>query len=240
MPHPVFRAMSSAAASDAPQKQAYLVNHGSFNPAHAGHSGMMVKAKQRLEEAGWHVVGGCLAPASDKHVQQKMQKFKGHEALPLELRASACEAVCEGLEWLACDRRGAQYASGPWMGWQLLSEEQPTGVVVFSVIGADVAKKGVRKDFPHVVVARSGTKLTLTNTGEQNKHYVAEFEEDVDFHDFSSTSVRKAMLDGDWGKVTKMCGASAANLLRHHSDSHTPAEASAHSESRGKKRQRPE
>ena len=231
LPHIVVRAMSSAAAEDEPKKKAYLLNHGSFNPAHKGHAGMMQKAKERLENAGWQVVAASLAPASDEYVRQKMRRLgrqPDREALALDLRAGTCEAVSADLEWLSCDRRGALYRSAPHMARTLLSEEQ-RGVVIFSVIGADVARKGIA-DFPHVVVARAGPELRF-EIDEKRHHYVAEFGEDLGFHGFSSTAVREAMLAGNWDGVAEMCGGGAADLLQQRSESNPPAEAT-----RGKKR----
>ena len=222
--------MSSAAAEDEPKKKAYLLNHGSFNPAHKGHAGMMQKAKERLENAGWQVVAASLAPASDQYILHKMRRLgrPDREALALDLRVRTCEAVSADLGWLSCDRRGALYRSAPHMARTLLSEEQ-RGVVIFSVIGADVARKGIA-DFPHVVVARAGSELQF-ETDEKRHHYVAEFGEDLGFHGFSSTAVREAMRAGNWDGVAEMCGAGAADLLRERSGSHPPAEAA-----RGKKR----
>ena len=192
---------------------------------------MMQKAKERLEDAGWQVVAASLAPASDQYILHKMRRLgrPDREALALDLRVRTCEAVSADLEWLSCDPRGKFYRSAPHMAWKLLSKEHP-GVVLFSVIGADVARKGVRDDCPHVVVSRAGSKLQF-ETNEKCHHYVAELGEDTGFHGFSSTHVREAMRAGNWDGVAQMCGEGAADLLREHSGGHPPAEAT-----RGKKR----
>ena len=39
-------------------KPVLLVTHGSFNPVHAGHVQMMVRAREALEALGRRVVGG--------------------------------------------------------------------------------------------------------------------------------------------------------------------------------------
>ena len=174
---------------------------------------MMEKAKQCLEASGWRVVGGCLAPASDSYVRGKMWRLwrPSCDALPFALRARTCELVCQDMEWLTCDRRGGECYHAPDMGRRLLCTERP-GEAIFSVIGADVAQRGVRDDFPHVVVARAGSDLGDVQATPR-RLYIAEAEE-ADYSHFSSTAVREAMGAGNWDTVASQCGAAVANELR--------------------------
>merc|ERR1719265_371509 len=71
-------------------REAFLVNHGSFNPPHFGHIVMMERARNRLEREGFHVAFGVLGLASEHHVRQK-----GAECLPDDTRGELCSLICE-------------------------------------------------------------------------------------------------------------------------------------------------
>ena len=78
-------------------KPVLLVTHGSFNPVHAGHVQMMVRAREALEAAGRRVVGGEMAITCQRRIESK-----GSAAMGDELRLALLRlALQPHASWLA-------------------------------------------------------------------------------------------------------------------------------------------
>ncbi|HJX90359.1 MAG TPA: hypothetical protein VJ372_07680 [Pyrinomonadaceae bacterium] len=76
---------------------AFLLLSGSFNPIHTSHLRTLLKTRKYVENLGWTVVGGFLAPSSDAYVQEKL----GAEGLPLRWRIALCELAIEEFDWVS-------------------------------------------------------------------------------------------------------------------------------------------
>ena len=74
----------------------FLILSGAFNPVHTQHIVALEAARHHLNETGWQVVAGFLAPSSADHVRQKL----GDRAMPLAKRIRLCELAVETLGWL--------------------------------------------------------------------------------------------------------------------------------------------
>lgn len=80
-----------------------LITTGSFAPIHTGHIEAMVKTKEKMEDFGWTVVGGFIAPDHDEYINLKLKK----EALPFHHRMKLILEMVRGIDWLTVD---------PWAG----------------------------------------------------------------------------------------------------------------------------
>ena len=217
--------MASSDLAAAMQHPAFLLCHGSFNPVHRHHVEIMVRARLKLEVAGYHVVAGVLAPCHRAHL-----RWKGVEALTDEHRFAAlrlaCAAAAGPAGWLRCDTRGIDYGSAHAMVRRLLKPEfqrEHPQVVGFDVMGADVvAKYCCYKHalwYPCVIVGRAGsTDEVLRGLEEAGGRAEAEgrtlflLEEELPGA-LSSTRLREALCDGDASSVSDLCSTGAAEYL---------------------------
>lgn len=83
-----------------------LLTTGGFSPVHIGHISMMEKAKIRLEEKGYEVVGGYFSPSHDKYVDTK---YNGLAKMNIEKRVTLLEDVIKDSEWLLVDKWEGYY-----------------------------------------------------------------------------------------------------------------------------------
>lgn len=87
-------------------KHCVMVTTGSMCPVHDGHIEMMVRAKSRLESAGFEVLGAYIAPDHDSYVSRK----NAEKALPIAERNRLVSMKIwewDAQDWLSVD---------PWYG----------------------------------------------------------------------------------------------------------------------------
>ena len=96
------------ALASSSSKEAFLVLHGSFNPVHTDHVATLAAARRRLQDAGWNVRAGILAPTDKDHVIRKCGDDTINDVHRFALLNLACLSQCE---WLRCDLRLANYLS---------------------------------------------------------------------------------------------------------------------------------
>eukprot|EP00696_Hemimastix_kukwesjijk_P009673 gnl/Hemi2/2221_TR795_c0_g1_i1.p1 gnl/Hemi2/2221_TR795_c0_g1~~gnl/Hemi2/2221_TR795_c0_g1_i1.p1 ORF type:complete len:244 (+),score=85.95 gnl/Hemi2/2221_TR795_c0_g1_i1:38-769(+) len=90
----------SDTASAAPRRPVWLFLGGAFNPVHAAHVQALVAAKRALEDRGWCVEAGCLAPAPHGYVQQKMARRPDGRTIAAGLRISLCNLATASEPWI--------------------------------------------------------------------------------------------------------------------------------------------
>jgi hypothetical protein len=81
---------------------AFLLLSGSFNPVHTQHVRTLLMTRKYVENLGWTVVGGFLAPSSDAYMQEKF----GAEGLPLRWRIALCGLAIEEFDWVSVCVKG--------------------------------------------------------------------------------------------------------------------------------------
>ena len=181
------------------------MTHSSFNPVHRHHIEMMVAAKRRLEEEGFHVIKGLMAIASQTALLDKCEW-----ALSDEERLHCIQLSCEDHEeargWLYGDSRGGDFKSGSSyrVHVQETDLEPLTKVVVFKVIGSDVEDRFPREIVgPTIMVNRkAGEKVDAPS---QSSHDLLLRCESVSNDLYSSTQVRNALRDGRDGSLHDRC-----------------------------------
>lgn len=89
------------------KKPVVLISTGGFSPVHQGHLAMMESARHTLEQRGFSVIGGFLAPDHDQYVRQKC----GADAIPAYDRLHYIDLATEESDWLAADPWPSRYAS---------------------------------------------------------------------------------------------------------------------------------
>lgn len=181
----------------APKGDAFLVNHGSFNPVHRGHIFMMTAAKERVEAAGYRVVSAYLGLTDKDWIHGK-----GIKALDDDIRVQCCNLLATemGHSWIRGEVRGTTVGSGFQMIGEVLGPQYP-GMTGFNVIGGDLAAKmppSLLRRKPCVVIGRKGSPLP--EEGDGSLLVVAT---DEDTGDFSSTRLREALAGRDKDLVKK-------------------------------------
>lgn len=212
---------------DPSKKRAYLLSHGSFNPVHRHHVEMMVLARKRLEDAGYSVVAGVLAPTCREHISWKGIPAMGDEFRLVALRM-ACSTAGRPLGWLRCDPRGVNYGSVHKMMKQLLDAEfsaEFPGVVGFEVKGADVVARYGTYDYdmwyPCVIVGRAGD-TDIVRDGLARAGFCNDTAQSLFFIEaelagvLSSTKLREALARDMEDEVYKMCPKTVAEYLYAH------------------------
>ena len=204
-------------------RSAFIIVHGSFNPVHRQHIDMMIRAKERLEEAGYDVVRGVMAMTSREYLQRKT----GGAAMKDRHRIAMLHLACSHLPWLTVNTSHPRFTSAYNMKWRLWAEfeQEAKDATIFEVIGADtILRYGfVRKD--SIVIERAGSCLAHVsqsilaspNYPYMNIFFVRLIEETA--VECSSTNVRNALQTGNAEMVRTICSQSVAEyLLRHSSD----------------------
>ena len=202
-------------------RSAFIIVHGSFNPVHRQHIDMMIRAKERLEEAGYDVVRGVMAMTSREYLQRKT----GDAAMKDRHRIAMLHLACSHLPWLTVDTRHPRFRSAYDMKWHLWAEfeQEAKDATIFEVVGADpILRYGfVRKD--SIVIERAGWDFRGTDIDCSNIFFVRLIGmgswTDTGAVECSSTKVRNALQTGNAEMVRTMCSQSVAEyLLRHSSD----------------------
>lgn len=195
-----------------------LATHGSFNPVHLHHVSMLAQAKAHLEQHGYDVKAGYLAPTCVSHIMSK-----GARCINDAARLDALRLACAPhAGWLRVEPAGVEFNSGKTLlerkilpEWRLSVPE----VIGIDVIGEDVALRypsNLRRR-PVVVVTRGGASTELNRqieeTGSVDQVIVLSKLGEEDTDPFSSTAVRRALASEDQTAVREMCGEAVAALL---------------------------
>lgn len=198
-------------------KRCVLLSHGSFNPVHKHHVDMMVQAKSIAEKAGYIVVKGVLAPASEAYLRFKC----GEDTLQEPARVAALSAAISQHHWLEMDPRGMQLSSAAAMLRQIVQPElQAFGDVVgFCVRGADGGEPR-KYGAPCIVIDRAPSSISEERRKELNEEREVPhlFVAMLSGQERSSTLVRRALLAGAYEEVAELCGDGVAQVLRDASE----------------------
>lgn len=84
---------------DPSKKSCVLLTTGSFCPIHYGHIEMMNNAKNALEEQGWDVLSGYIAPAHDEYIHRKC----GRQSISIDKRIQLIQREIADSDWLVID-----------------------------------------------------------------------------------------------------------------------------------------
>lgn len=212
---------STGYKDQAGERRAYLVNHGSFNPVHRHHLEMMVKAKERLEQAGYEVVAGVLGIANASWIQRKGAKAMkdGHRVATIQL---ACDEENVS-HWLRPDGRGVEVGNAwgldDWYTRADMHSIWPESVG-FVVMGADVMSYNWRKlknGDNVVVVGRAGTDSAMEEEFQRWDGHGGFYYVETLPGLFSSTRVRQALETQDEQELRELCHAKVSDYLLGHS-----------------------
>ena len=201
-------------------KPVLLVTHGSFNPVHAGHVQMMVRAREALESVGRRVVGGEMAITNQHRIQGKGSAAMGDEMRLALLRL----ALQPHASWLTAADGTQQHSAG-----RVIADHQARydvahgeAVEAWSVEGSDIVirypPKAKRPGAARVVVAREGDEAAAA-AGLRRAGYVMGRDAlllgaTAEAGCISSTAARRALAHKDADALRRCCGdAVAARLL---------------------------
>ena len=196
--------LAAKEAGEAPARGlAVVLTTGGMNPVHRGHVVMLHQAANRLETAGYGVIGAWLSPSHDLYLQPKA---KGMRTLGLSaafrveaVRRTVAEdpLVAVGYWESSTDLHPEQWPDFPEVCRALQTELANTvslarkHVTVFYACGTDHAEKcGLYRggrSWGVVVVPRAGERPQTENT--ENLVFVAE-QAQGEIAAFNSTSVR--------------------------------------------------
>ena len=202
-------------------RSAFIILHGSFNPVHRQHIDMMIRAKERLEEAGYDVVRGVMAMTSHEYLQRKT----GGAAMKDRHRIAMLHLACSHLPWLTVNTSYPRFRSAHNMKWHLWAEfeQEAKAATIFEVVGADTIQRyggDVRKD--SIVIDRVGSDVSQSILASQSNATMNIFFVRLIGRgavECSSTNVRNALQTGNAEMVRAICSQSVAEyLLRHSSD----------------------
>lgn len=87
---------------------AVIITSGSFCPIHDGHVEMMQIAKKSLEENGYDVLAGYIAPDHDDYIISK----NGDEAILSYERIKLINDKCKDIDWLFADPSSSIFSKG--------------------------------------------------------------------------------------------------------------------------------
>jgi ribA/ribD-fused uncharacterized protein len=212
-------------SSLAPGKpRAVVIMHGSFNPVHLGHIGMMHSARKQLETAGYVVAAGIIYTTKSTHVAKK-KTHQGEQVKPWTAAArvrlidvAAMEAGHAG--WLS-GADGSNYVCATKIAEKARSkfENQYGGnIAVAVVVGSDVFLRfeKMQQFRPLVVVMRpqddEGKCRKALAKSESGAFLVATIDRQA-HTSASSTTVRAAMHIGDRREVELLCGEAVADAI---------------------------
>ncbi|MGL4758863.1 MAG: hypothetical protein ACRCXZ_05980 [Patescibacteria group bacterium] len=151
---------------DSTEDYAVLLTTGSFAPVHIGHVAMMEKAKERVQQAGYKVLGGYFSPSHDNYVSLKDDgKAKMHVLRRIQL----LELALKDKEWLQVDPWEGLYNSVAinftevieylelYLNYHLKTSRKRR-IHVFYVFGSDYMKfaESFREKGKCVIVPRAG------------------------------------------------------------------------------------
>ncbi|MEO6304812.1 MAG: cytidylyltransferase [Bacteroidia bacterium] len=172
---------------------AIILSTGAFCPIHDGHLEMIFKAKEAVENAGYDVIGGYIAPDNDEYVSRKANVLNIHE------RIAIINEQIKDIDWLAVD---------PWNGVFREYAENFTSLIIhlekyifkhlqinipiFYVCGGDNAKfmMTFQNEGHCVVVDRPGSNISHLQLYFDSKRRLYIYNDNKN----SSTEVRKTFV----------------------------------------------
>lgn len=118
---------------------AFAVLSGSFNPVHNQHLSILERSRTDLEDQGWVVVGGFLAPSSDDYVTKKL----GLHAMSLRDRVQLCKIATAASDWIAvCDwGELSSFRLTRRLRKELRSDLGEVAIVGIEIMGADTVTR---------------------------------------------------------------------------------------------------
>ncbi|MBI1215559.1 MAG: hypothetical protein GC185_07055 [Alphaproteobacteria bacterium] len=140
------RGLETRTRSQKERRPLVLFSTGGFAPVHEGHIQMMEAARARMEEAGFDVIGGFMAPAHDSYVSGK---GSGAENFPIGVRLELLAQALAENAWIEADPWMAQYTPGDLNFTDIyarlqkyLAAQLPEGgdIAIAYVFGADNAR----------------------------------------------------------------------------------------------------
>lgn len=206
--------------------QAVMVLTGAMSPAFPCHLLAMAQAKERLERAGFEVVGGWLSPSGDDYVAEKAAALEaqGFPALSVDFRLHLADLAVEEDDLLSVaswQALQAEAVADPGVVLEALREaiREEFGSIlcrVFHVCGSSMASlscsKGVRSSLGYgsVVVPQSDDAEILLERPTQHE-FVADPVPGLRY--VSSSRLMAALRLGDVPFVTRLLGPVARLLL---------------------------
>ena len=149
-----------------PKGPCVLLSTGSFCPIHEGHVLIMGQARDAMERAGYHVIGGYISPSHDEYIKAKT----GEKWIPIHYRLREIYRITRGSDWLSVD---------PWEGVfnkvainftdvvlrleTYLEQHLGRKIPVFFVCGADNAKFAL-------TFVQSGNCVVIGRPGYENDY----------------------------------------------------------------------
>jgi nicotinic acid mononucleotide adenylyltransferase len=203
--------MDGGGATD-DRKWCVLVTTGAMNPLHNGHIRMIEKAKEKLSQEGYNVLGGFISPSHDLYVRPKCKRYRCI-FLPAEIRCRIVDLACEDSDWISCGKWESWSKHCHWPDFPEVVHELRAfltqtpgleGVHVFYVCGEDHFRKcGLESGLMYskregVIMVRRGTvrgrKPCRTMDRPDLLVYVASSEPDAKTGDLSSTIIRQRLV----------------------------------------------
>jgi hypothetical protein len=187
-----------------------------MNPVHKGHVQMLHQARERLEAAGYNVIGAYLSPTHDRYLQPKASSL-GTIGLTGPFRVEVAKRAAQGDDFVAIsDWEVAQsrFVDFPEVA-QTLQSHVGDSAKVFYVAGTDHASRcgitdgSFRYGISLVIVPREGEAVPSEIPG---KVFLAQ-PGGGEVAAYSSTKVRNALKQGDLDYVSRAMSPEAAKFL---------------------------
>ena len=219
----------------------FLVLSGSFNPVHAQHVKLLNIAKKYLEEKGWNIIAGFLAPSSEAYVNKKYGKVKWS----LKRRIHMCNLAIKDSSWISVCSHGE--LSSNWVKRCLQSELElhckdllkgqrfngveimgsDTIIRIFDKINTqNISKYTESTQYGRVICyfLRPGLNKTKQNKNIEDISVdasrlgielinVAQIYGNISLEPISSTFIRELISKGDW-KTLRSMGCLAPAVLK--------------------------
>jgi len=221
-PWPVHKMQGVADIDIEGSRPAVLLASGPFNPVTETHLEALRLARERLEAAGYLILGGWLSPWSDSTVQTRSQSGS---CLSSALRLRLATAAASELDWLAVSGWEAGHGGSVTHGKlatqlrKALAERLPeylsvqTPCSVFMVSCDEILPPGrglLASDGQGTITVPNGTDVVLEKT--TSLAYLT-WPMDCWYENFPEESVLRALRGRDCCFVQKAMPAGAAQLL---------------------------
>eukprot|EP00931_Biecheleriopsis_adriatica_P124558 TRINITY_DN996_c0_g1_i3.p1 TRINITY_DN996_c0_g1~~TRINITY_DN996_c0_g1_i3.p1 ORF type:complete len:580 (-),score=129.64 TRINITY_DN996_c0_g1_i3:45-1784(-) len=225
-PWPAEKVMAQKEAFDQDNKiLALLILSASLAPSHKGHLDMLNKARKRLEQRGFHVIGQWLSPGNEWQMADEALRLSSVElSVPFRTRVAELTASSDDLTmcstWESQLKGKASAKDIAIACRKSLVDQFPLSLAdqrfaVFHVCGSDRMKKYAlleanahRDRVGFVIVPQSAEECLLEKPN--SLIYVTEPAEVSAMH---SDGVRKAIAEGNISKATEAMASAAARFV---------------------------